>query len=52
MCYSLYLSTSSRKDLNRWNSELLSFQRLSGDEPEAVSLTDDKMTTPAENMSR
>jgi hypothetical protein len=38
MCYSLYLSTSSREDLTRWNSELLSFQRLSGDEPEAVSL--------------
>ncbi len=38
MCYSLYLSTSSREDLARWNSEFLSFQRLTGDVPEAVSL--------------
>lgn len=38
MCYSLYLSTSNREDLTRWNSEFLSFQRFTGDEPETVSL--------------
>lgn len=38
MCYFLYLSTSSRKDLTRWDSELLSFRRFTGDEPDTVGL--------------